>query len=265
MILEFWDGVLRAESNNPSMENVNRLSGRVVVITGAARGLGRDYAKYFAMDGANVVVADVKDTASAAEAAAEFGPKCIGLQCDVTSQASVDAMVAATVQEFGRLDILINNAGLWRGLHDAGLLECPDEVWDLAWDVNVTGTLRAARAAAPAMKANSWGRIINVSSMAAKMGGDSYGLTKATVENMTRGMARELGAFGITANCIAPGISAFEAAANQMPNADEILAGNAIRRFGTSREQYEAIVYFCSDGAAYTTGQTLYVDGGATS
>ncbi|MDO8731541.1 MAG: SDR family oxidoreductase [Actinomycetota bacterium] len=247
------------------MQNTNRLQGKVVVVTGAARGLGRDYAKYFAMDGANVVVADVKGTAGAVSEANAIGPKVIGVECDVTSQASVNAMVAATVSEFGQLDILVNNAGLWRGLADAGLIECPDDVWDIAWAVNVTGTLRATRAAVPAMKKNSWGRIINVSSMAAKMGTDSYGLTKSSVEDMTRGMARELGAFGITANCIAPGISAFEAAASQMPNADEILAGNAIKRFGTSREQYEAIVYFCSDGAAYTTGQTLYVDGGATS
>lgn len=251
--------------NTAGMQNTNRLQGKVVVITGAARGLGRDYAKYFAMDGASVVVADVKDTAGAVSEASSIGPKVIGLECDVTSQASVNAMVDATVKEFGRLDILINNAGLWRGLADAGLIECPDNIWDIAWAVNVTGTLRATRAAVSAMKRNSWGRIINVSSMAAKMGTDSYGLTKSSVEDMTRGMARELGAFGITANCIAPGISAFEAASSQMPNADEILSGNAIKRFGTSREQYEAIAYFCADGAAYTTGQTLYVDGGATS
>lgn len=247
------------------MQNTNRLVGKVVVVTGAARGLGRDYARYFAMDGAHVVVADVKDTASAASEAAAIGPKAIGMDCDVTSQASVDAVVEATVKEFGRLDILINNAGLWRGLAESGLLECPDDVWDIAWAVNVTGTLRATRAAVPAMKANNWGRIINVSSMAAKSGGNSYGLTKATVEHMTRGMARELGDFGITVNCIAPGISAFEAAGSQLSNADQITGGNPIKRFGTSREQYEAMAYFCSDGADYTTGQTLYVDGGATS
>lgn len=247
------------------MENRNRLSGKVVIVTGAARGLGRDYARYFAMDGAHVVVADVKDTAGAARDASAIGPKSIGLECDVTSQTSVNAAVEETVKEFGRLDILVNNAGLWRGLAESGLLECPDDVWDIAWAVNVTGTLRATRAAVPAMKANSWGRVINVSSMAAKSGGNSYGLTKATVEHMTRGMAREVGDFGITVNCIAPGISAFEAAGSQLANADQITGSNPIKRFGTSREQYEAMAYFCSDGAAYTTGQTLYVDGGATS
>jgi len=247
------------------MENRNRLSGKVVIVTGAARGLGRDYARYFAMDGAHVVVADVKDTAGAARDASAIGPKSIGLECDVTSQTSVDAAIEATVREFGRLDILVNNAGLWRGLAESGLLECPDDVWDTAWAVNVTGTLRATRAAVPAMKANSWGRVINVSSMAAESGGNSYGLTKATVEHMTRGMAREVADFGITVNCIAPGISAFEAAGAKLANADQITGSNPIKRFGTSREQYEAVAYFCSDGAAYTTGQTLYVDGGATS
>ncbi|MFA7323838.1 MAG: SDR family oxidoreductase [Candidatus Nanopelagicales bacterium] len=247
------------------MELLDRLAGKVVIVTGAARGLGRDYARYFAMDGAHVVVADVKDTAGAAQEASAIGPKCIGIECDVTSQESVNALVSATVKEFGRLDILINNAGLWRGLAEAGLLDCPDDVWDIAWAVNVTGTLRAARAAIPAMKANAWGRVVNVSSMAAKSGGNSYGLTKATVEHMTRGMAREVGDFGITVNCIAPGISAFEAASSQLANADDITGSNPIKRFGTSREQYEAMAYFCSDGADYTTGQTLYVDGGATS
>jgi NAD(P)-dependent dehydrogenase (short-subunit alcohol dehydrogenase family) len=99
--------------------------------------------------------------------------------------------------------------------------------------------------------------------MAAANGGNPYGLTKATVEHMTRGMAREVGDFGITVNCIAPGISAFEAAASALANADDIVAGNAIKRLGTSRDQYEAMVYFCTDAGAYVTGQTIGVDGGA--
>jgi NAD(P)-dependent dehydrogenase (short-subunit alcohol dehydrogenase family) len=239
-----------------------RVEGRVVVVTGAARGLGRDYARYFAADGANVVLADVKDTESAVADAALAGPRCIGVATDVTDRASVEAMVARTVEEFGRLDVLVNNAGLWRGLHDAGLLKCPDDVWDLAWAVNVTGTLRCYQAAVPAMRANGWGRVINISSMAATSGGDAYGLTKNAVERMTAGMAREVGDMGITVNCVAPGISAFEAAAGQLDNADQIVAGNALKRMGTSRDQYEAMVYFCTDAGAYVTGHTLRVDGG---
>jgi 3-oxoacyl-[acyl-carrier protein] reductase len=237
--------------------------GMFVVVTGAARGLGRDYSRYFAQDGAHVVLADVKGTAAAAAEAAEAGPACIGLETDVTDRASVEAMVQRTRSEFGRLDVLVNNAGLWRGLNEAGLLACPDDVWDLAWAVNVTGTLRCYQAAVPLMKENGWGRVINISSMAARSGGNPYGLTKSAVEHMTRGMAAEVGDHGITVNCVAPGISAFEAAASQLPNADAIVAGNAVKRLGTSRDLYAAMVYLCSPGAAWFTGQTMRVDGGA--
>jgi NAD(P)-dependent dehydrogenase (short-subunit alcohol dehydrogenase family) len=241
-----------------------RLAGKVVIVTGAARGLGRDYARYFAADGANVVLADVKGTESAAAEASAAGPRCIGVNCDVTDRASITAMVERTVAEFGRIDVLINNAGLWRGLNEAGLLHCPDDVWDAAWAVNVTGTLRCYQAVVPHMVAQGWGRVINISSMASTFGGNPYGLTKAAVEHMTGGMAREVGDHGITVNCVAPGISAFEAAVGQISNADEVVAGNAIKRLGTTRDLYEAMVYLCTDAGAYVTGQTLRVDGGAT-
>jgi len=240
-----------------------RFEGRVVVVTGAARGLGRDYAKYFSRDGANVVVADVKETRAAAEEAASEGPRCIGVDCDVSDRTSTQALVDQVKSEFGRLDILINNAGLWRGLNEAGLLHCPDEVWDMAWAVNVTGSLRCYQSAVPLMESNGFGRVINISSMAARSGGSPYGLTKHSVEHMTMGMAREVGEKGITVNCIAPGISAFEAASSSIPGADNIVAGNAIKRLGTSRDLYEAMAYLCSDSASWVTGQTLHVDGGA--
>ena len=235
----------------------------VVIVTGAARGLGRDYARYFAQDGAHVVLADVKGTAAAAEEAGAAGPSCIGVEADVTDRASVEALMARTRSEFGRLDVLVNNAGLWRGLNEAGLLGCPDDVWDLAWAVNVTGTLRCYQAAVPLMAERSWGRVINISSMASRSGGNPYGLTKNAVEHMTKGMAGEVGEQGITVNCIAPGICAFEAAVGQLPNADAIVADNAVKRLGTSRDLYAAMVYLCSPGASWFTGQTLHVDGGA--
>jgi NAD(P)-dependent dehydrogenase (short-subunit alcohol dehydrogenase family) len=239
-----------------------RLAGRVAIVTGAARGLGRDYARYFAQDGANVVLADMRGTDSAAAEAAALGPRCVGVTADVTDGASVASMVARAIDEFGRVDILINNAGLWRGLNEAGLLHCPPDVWDAAWAVNVTGTLRCYQAVAPSMIRQGWGRVINISSMASIYGNNPYGLTKAAVEHMTEGMAREVGDHGITVNCIAPGISAFEAAVGQLTNADAIVAGNAIKRLGTSRDLYEAMVYLCTDAGAYVTGQTLRVDGG---
>jgi 3-oxoacyl-[acyl-carrier protein] reductase len=235
----------------------------VVLVTGAARGLGRDYARYFAEDGANVVLADVKGTDSAVAEAGSAGPHCIGVEADVTDRVSVTAMVDRVKSEFGRLDVLINNAGLWRGLGDVGLLHCLDDIWDLAWAVNVTGTLRCYQAAVPLMAEGGYGRVINVSSMASRSGGSPYGLTKNTVEHMTRGMAREVGDQGITVNCIAPGISAFEAANSTLPNFDQIIAGNAVKRVGTSRDLYNAMAYLCSPGAEWVTGQLLRVDGGA--
>lgn len=237
--------------------------GRVVIVTGAARGLGRDYARYFARDGANVVLADVRGTESAVAEAGESGPRCVGVDTDVTDRPSVEAMVARVREEFGRLDILVNNAGLWRGLNEVGLLSCPDDVWAAAWAVNVTGTLRCYQACVPLMAEGAFGRVINVSSMASRSGGSPYGLTKSAVEHMTGGMAGEVGAKGITVNCIAPGISAFEAATSQIPNADAVVAANAVKRMGTSQDLYAAMAYLCSPEASWITGQTLRVDGGA--
>ena len=181
----------------------------------------------------------------------------------MTDRGSIAAMVARAKSEFGRLDVLVNNAGLWRGLNEAGLLHCPDEVWNQAWAVNVTGTLRCYQAAVPLMTERGWGRIINISSMAARSGGGPYGLTKNAVEHMTAGMAREVGDHGITVNCVAPGISAFEAANSQIANADNVVAGNIVKRMGTSRDLYAAMAYLCSPDASWVTGQTLHVDGGA--
>lgn len=243
--------------------SIARFDERVVVITGAARGLGRDYAKYFARDGANVVLVDVNDTTSAAKDASDAGPVCIGIEADVTDRRRVDAMVERCRAEFGRIDILINNAGLWRGLAEAGLLHAPDALWDAAWSVNVAGTLRCYQAAVPLMVERGWGRVVNISSMASRSGADVYGLTKHAIEHMTTGMAAEVGARGITVNCVAPGIAAFEAAQRSLPDAEAVVARNAIARLGTSRDLYSAMCYLCSDDAAWVTGQTLRVDGGA--
>ena len=133
----------------------------------------------------------MKGTEVAAAEASASSSRCIGVECDVTKPKSIRALMEVVETEFGRLDVLINNAGLWRGMNEAGLLHCPDDLWEAAWAVNVTGTLRCYQAAVPLMFANGYGRVINISSMASRNGGSPYGLTKNAVEHMTMGMARE--------------------------------------------------------------------------
>jgi NAD(P)-dependent dehydrogenase (short-subunit alcohol dehydrogenase family) len=238
---------------------------RVVVITGARRGLGRDFARYFAEDGANVVLADLKDAEAATEAATAAGARCLAIRTDVTDRASVDALMARTKAEFGRLDILINNAALWREPESYGLLDCPAEVWNATWAVNLTGVLNGYQAAVPLMKEHGWGRIINVSSTASGLGSNAYGLSKNALELMTTGMAREVGKFGITVNSIVPGICAFEGAKSALPQFDEILARIPLGRVGSSRDLYAAMAYLASDAAAYVTGENMVLDGGLSS
>lgn len=239
------------------------LEGRVVVVTGAARGLGRDYAKYFADDGADVVLADVLDTVDAAAEASASGSRCLSVHVDVTDRSSVEAMVEQVDAELGRLDVLVNNAGLWRGLAGSGLLHLDDEMWERALAVNMTGTLRCFQAVVPIMQRAGWGRVINVSSMASRTPSGAYGVTKMAVNQMTLAMAADVGDLGITVNCIAPGISAFDAAADRIPDTDVIVSRNIVKRLGASRELYGAMRYLCSHEAAWTTGQTLHVNGGA--
>lgn len=239
------------------------LEGRVVILTGAARGLGRDYSRYLSADGVHVVLVDVKDLSTATEEATASGATCLGIEADITVRADCERVMQSAVDQFGRLDGLINNAGLWRGLHEVGLLGCPDDVWDAAWAVNVTGSLRCYQAAVPHLQRNGGGRIINISSMASRSGRDAYGLTKHAVEHMTKGMAHEVGGMGITVNCVAPGISAFEAAQEALDVASEVTEALAIKRIGKSRELYDAMAFLLSDDAAYITGQTLFVDGGS--
>jgi 3-oxoacyl-[acyl-carrier protein] reductase len=244
-----------------SASGAGRFAGRVAIVTGAARGLGRDYARYFAADGAAVVLADLNEPADALAAAAEHGTRCIGVRVDVTDEGSVAALIDRVRADFGRLDILVNNAGLWR--LPSGLLRVDDEAWRAAWAVNVDGTLRCYRHAVGLMRERGYGRIVNISSMASRGGGSAYSLTKRTVNDMTRGMAVEVGEYGITVNCVAPGISAFEGARGTIDNAEAVVAGSVIKRFGTSRDLYGAIGYFCDEETSWVTGQTLFVDGGA--
>lgn len=241
------------------------LTGKVAFVTGASSGIGRASALALALQGAKVVVAARridKLTALAAEIKSH-GKEALPVQMDVTKKADIEAAIAVTVKTFGRLDILLNDAG---ALDYTPFLEITEEKWNKILDTNLKGYFLVAQAAAREMAKNKWGRIINIASIAS--GGVGIGLatlahytaSKGGVIGLTEAMSAELGSMGILVNAIAPG-----GINTEMANGDDISAyANrlSIKRIGKPEEIAAAVVYFASDEASYTTGATLYVDGG---
>jgi 3-oxoacyl-[acyl-carrier protein] reductase len=242
------------------------LDGKVAIVTGSARGLGRDYARMFARDGALVVVADIL-AEQAEETAKEINNgsgKSIAARLDVTDLKSANAMADKAVEAFGKIDILVNNAGIWGDLQSRPCLQTDPDYWDLVLAVNLKGPLLCAQAIVPHMKKNNWGRIVNISSMGAIMPGGAYGASKLALNHLTYSLANELGSFGITVNGVGPGATHNEATKSQVPEAafNAMVQRQPIKRAGTGADQYGAIKYLCSDDASWVTGQTIYVNGG---
>jgi NAD(P)-dependent dehydrogenase (short-subunit alcohol dehydrogenase family) len=243
--------------------------GKVAIVTGAGRGLGREYALHFAADGASVVVADVN--ADGAEAVAKeivgAGGNALATTTDVSSVESTKAMAAAALDELGRIDILVNNAGIWGDYQRAPLAEVSLDYWNLVLAVNLTGPLLCSQAVVPTMREQRWGRIINISSMGAHMPSGVYGVSKLGLNQLTFAMATEIGGDGITVNGIGPGVIENEATLRQTPSAplQGLIAKNAIKRSGTGDDLYGAIAYLCSDAAEWVSGQTILVNGGFSS
>ncbi|HKE75874.1 MAG TPA: SDR family oxidoreductase [Acidimicrobiales bacterium] len=238
------------------------------MITGAARGLGREYASYFADDGANVVATDL-DAAGAEETAAAIrkdGGVAIGLGLDVTDWERAVAVVAAARDEFGSLDILVNNAGIWGDYSMQGALGQDLDNWRTALDVMLTGPFVCMKAAIPVMRERRWGRVVNISSIGAYLpGSGAYGVAKLGLNQLTYQVAAEVGADGITVNSVAPGTIDNEATRRQVPQAalDMLVQQTAVKRPGTGRDLYGAISWLCSDDAAWVTGQVISPNGGA--
>jgi 3-oxoacyl-[acyl-carrier protein] reductase len=241
--------------------------GKVVIVTGSARGLGRDYAEFFAREGASVVVAD-KLTEQAAEVADKInaaGHQALSVPLDVTDPAASREMVRRTVEQFGRIDGLINNAGIWGDLSSSPAIETEPAYWDLVMAVNVKGPLLCAQAVAPVMKERKYGRIVNISSMGAYMRGGVYCVSKLALNSVTWQLAGELGAWNITVNGIGPGAIWNEATQRQLPDKaifDQLIGMNCIKRPGTSSDIYAAMRFLLSDEAEWVTGQTILVNGG---
>jgi NAD(P)-dependent dehydrogenase (short-subunit alcohol dehydrogenase family) len=242
--------------------------GKVALITGAARGLGREYAEYFTEDGAAVVVTDVNE-AGAEETAATLaanGADAIAARLDVTDLASAEAAVATAVDALGGVDILVNNAGIWGDYENQGVLHQDLDKWRVALDVMLTGPFVCTKAVVPTMIARGGGRIVNISSIGAWLpGSGAYGVAKLGLHGLTYQLAAELGDHGITVNDVAPGVIRNEATQRQVPDEflDLLIAQNGIKRFGTGRDMYGAIRYLCSDDAAWVSGQVLSPNGGA--
>jgi len=265
------------------------LSGRVALVTGGSRGLGRADALTLARAGADVVVADLLVESQLSEETDRYGTlatvarqqglvhteetvgeieamgrRALAVRCDVTSRDDVDAAVARTVDELGSVDILVNNAGTLD--HAAQFHKQSAELWERDLRVNLTGAFNCAQAVWPHMRERRWGRIVNMASVAGTLGGfgqASYSTTKAGLLGLTRTLAMEGARHGITCNAIVPGVIGTEAF--NMANAEmneRIVNRTALKRPGEPQEIANAIAFLCSDLAAYVTGIELNVSGG---
>lgn len=247
------------------------LSGRVAIITGAGQGIGRVYAHRFAEAGASVVIAEL-NAESGQNVCTEIvakGHQALAVSSDVTSAASVQAMIDKTMTAFGRIDILVNNAAIYSRMTRATFDELPLEEWDAVMRTNVTGSFLCARGVAPIMRKAGWGRIINVSSGTVTMGRPNfmhYVTSKAAIIGMTRAMARELGPFGINVNTIVPGLTKTEIEADGATDAvwNTILDRQCIKRPGVADDIADVALYLASSASGFITGQSIAVDGGAT-
>ena len=243
------------------------LSGKVAIVTGGGRGIGREIARTQATEGVAVVIADIRrdlldDATTEWQRESWEGER---LACDVREAADCRAAVAATLGKFGRLDILVNNAGVATG----GPIETlPEDIWDANLDSNLKGVFLMSQAAIPALKAQQAGRIISASSFAAivpAMGSAAYAASKAGVESFTRVLAGELGPFGITVNCYAPGMIPTEMnhyAERNDAQKQVLLDTLPLRRWGSPKDIANLVCFLSSDLASYITGTMIDISGG---
>ena len=249
-----------------------RLDGRVAIITGGGHGIGRAYATRLAAEGAKVVIAELDGQAASAVAAELIAHGCqaIAVQTDVANEASVKNMAQQAIAKFGRIDVLVNNAAIFATvpMSRSPFDEITIDEWDRMMSVNVKGTWLASRAVVPQMRAQGYGKIINVSSGTALKGSPSrihYVTSKAGILGFTKTLANEVGKDGICVNCVAPGSTLSE----ENPDEDVLkmraAAANtrALKRVQTPEDLTGAVVFFASSDSDFITGQTLVVDGGS--
>ena len=246
------------------------VAGRVVIITGAGQGIGRGMALHLGRNGASVAVAEWKEHRAERTVAelSELGVPALSVVCDVSRKDEVDAMVAATVERFGRVDALINNAQTFRPTAPLATVDGSD--LDVFYESGVKGTLWAMQAVQPHMKSAGWGRIVNFASAAGVTGMAGYGAynaSKEAIRALTRTAAREWGRDGIVVNCICPGAASKRGQESAERDSDayrQFMREHPIVRQGDPEDDIGPVALFlCSDACRYMTGQTLMVVGGA--
>jgi NAD(P)-dependent dehydrogenase (short-subunit alcohol dehydrogenase family) len=242
-----------------------RLADRVMIVTGGAQGIGRAIAQRLHDEGATIVVADLAGAEAAGE---ELGG--LGIRVDVSQQADTEAMAAAALGRYGRIDGLVNNAGIYSTLVPKPFEQIDVEEWRKVYDVNVLGMFLATRAVVPAMRAAGYGRIVNIASGTPYKGVPfllHYVTSKGAVIAMTRAVAKEVGGDGILVNTVAPGFTMSDGVlANpvQVEKLQEVsLKARLIQRDQFPSDIVGAVAFFCSPDADFVTGQSLVVDGGA--
>src|ERR1700724_580529 len=247
-----------------------KIEGKVIVVTGAARGIGQEYARYLGGRGARMVIADINDCANTLGLVKAEGGMAVATKLDVASASSAMATAQTALGVFGRIDALINNAALFGGLRGGRFDAISEDDWDAAMVVNVKGIWNCCKAVVPALRRTGGGSIVNIASLAATYGmpfGLHYTTSKAAVIGLTRGLARELGRDNIRVNAVAPSIVLTEGTreffAEKADKAlDTIKMAQAIARNLVPADLTGTMAWLLSDDSAFITGQPIAIDGG---
>jgi 2-hydroxycyclohexanecarboxyl-CoA dehydrogenase len=244
---------------------MGRMDGKIAVVTGAGRGIGRGIAEKLAAEGATVVATDV-DEATANDTAASLAGDALGLTCDVASRESVDAMVAAVCDRFGRIDVLVNNAGYDKV---GPFVDSDPADWDRIIGINLYGVLHTSKAVLPIMVEQGGGRVVNLASDAGRVGSSGeavYSAAKGGIIAFTKTTAREMARHQVAVNCVCPGptdTALFASVTEDNPTLrDALIKAIPLRRLAQPADLANAVAFLASDEAAYITGQTLSVSGG---
>jgi len=242
------------------------LNGKVALVTGSSRGIGREIAKTLARAGCNIVVNYHSNKKAAVEAAREIKditPRWWIIKADISRQDDVEDMIAEIIAKFGRIDILVNNAGIYR---NAISWKMKKEDWDKVIATNLTGPFLCAKYTLPYMRKQKWGRIINISSVLGQIGaagGCNYAASKAGLYGFTKSIAKEVANKGITVNCIAAGyVNAGMSLRLPKKIIDWVIEHTLLKRLAKPEEIAGLVKYLCTDGAGYITGQIIHINGG---